>query len=47
MSTAKLTWAGVAVFVLLVVAGALGFCGKPADHQPPKPSPSASSKGTK
>ncbi len=47
MSAGKLTLAAVVVFVLLVVAGALGFCGKPADHQTPKPNPSVSSKEPK
>lgn len=43
MSTGKLTLAGVIVFVILVAAGALGFCGKPADHQTPKPNVSSGS----
>lgn len=39
----KLTTVGIGMFILLVIAGALGFCGKPSDHQP-KPNPSSSVK---
>lgn len=37
----RLTSVAVGLFILLIIAGALGFCGKPSDHKP-KPNPSSS-----
>lgn len=41
MNANRLTSVAVGLFILLIIAGALGFCGKPADHKP-KPNPSSS-----
>lgn len=43
----KLTVVALGLFLVLLITGALGFCGRPSDHQPKPGVSSSTEKGKK